>query len=107
MAVGPSHPQRMPQTAITAISTRRCLRLRVCLGSGSDSKYELIEPTSTILVTRVILGSVGDGSRAEPRREAPENSDRIQDIEPRLIASDYPGRPVIRAGRGSCPEQCA
>ena len=38
MAVGPSHPQMMPQTAMTAISTSRCLRFRMCRGSLSDSK---------------------------------------------------------------------
>ena len=38
MAVGPSQPQTMPQTAMTTMSTSRCLRLRVCRGSESDSK---------------------------------------------------------------------
>jgi hypothetical protein len=37
-AVGPSQPHTMPQTAITTISTRACLRFRVCRGSGSDWK---------------------------------------------------------------------
>src|SRR3954449_5403241 len=104
MAVGPSHPQRMPQTAMTAISTKRCLRLRVCRGSSSDSKYEPMEPTSTSLATGVILGSVGDGSRAPDQGvRQPEDNDRIQDSEPRSVAPDYPDRTAIRAGRGVQP----
>src|SRR3954462_3201233 len=98
MAVGPSHPQMMPQTAMTAISTRRCLRLRVWRGSLSDSKYEPMEPTSTSLALGGILGSVGDGFDAPDRGEwQPNHCDRIKDIEPRFIAPDYPGRTVIRA----------
>src|SRR5215204_5375193 len=67
MAVGPSHPQTMPQTAMTAISTRRCLRLRVCRGSLSDSKYEPMEPTSTSLATGASLDRsvTSFGCRAE------------------------------------------
>ena len=38
MAVGPSQPHTMPQTAITTMSTRRCFRFRVCRGSERDSK---------------------------------------------------------------------
>src|SRR5262249_54270388 len=70
MAVGPSPPQRMPQTAMTTTSTRRCLRLRGCRGSESDSKYEPREPTSTSLATRVILGSVRVGRGLEERPAA-------------------------------------
>jgi hypothetical protein len=40
MAVGPSLPHKMPHTAITTTSTKRCFRFRVCRGSDSDSKYE-------------------------------------------------------------------
>src|SRR4051812_32126825 len=103
MAVGPSQPQRMPQTAMTAISTRRCLRLRVCRGSLSDSKYEPMEPTSTSLATGGILGSVGDESRAPNRGvRRPHHCDRIKDIDATPIAPDYPDLTVIRAGRGGC-----
>ena len=70
MAVGPSQPQMMPQTAMTAISTNRCLRLRMCRGSESDSKYDPMEPTSTNLATRGFLGSVGVRCRAELRHAA-------------------------------------
>ena len=40
---------------------------------------------------------------AAPNRgvRRPEHDDRIQDIEPRPVAPDYPGRTVIRAGRAS------
>ena len=38
MAVGPSEPQTMAQMAMTTMSTRRCLRLRVWRGSERDSK---------------------------------------------------------------------
>ncbi len=38
MAVGPSHPQTRPHTAITTMSMNRCLRFWVCRGSGRDSK---------------------------------------------------------------------
>jgi hypothetical protein len=38
IAVGPSHPQTMPHTAITTTSTNRCFRFRMCRGSESDSK---------------------------------------------------------------------
>src|SRR5512142_3374252 len=101
MAVGPSHPQRMPQTAMTVISTKRCLRLRVCRGSESASKYELMEPPSTSLATGVILGSVGDGFRAPNQGvRQPEDNDRIKDSEPRSVAPDYPDRTAMRAGRG-------
>src|SRR5512143_992205 len=101
MAVGPSHPQRMPQTAMTVISTKRCLRLRVCRGSESDSKYEPMELTSTSLATGVILGSVDDGFRAPNQGvRQPEDNDRIKDSEPRSVAPDYPDRTAMRAGRG-------
>src|SRR5512135_3149713 len=100
MAVGPSHPQRMPQTAMTVISTKRCLRLRVCRGSESASKYELMEPPSTSLATGVILGSVGDGFRAPNQGvRQPEDNDRIKDSEQRSVAPDYPDRTAMRAGR--------
>src|SRR5512135_1554014 len=103
MAVGPSHPQRMPQTAMTVISTKRCLRLRVCRGSESDSKYEPRELTSTRLATGVILGSVDDGFRAPNQGvRQPEDNDRIKDSEPRSVAPDYPDRTAMRAGRGVC-----
>src|SRR5512144_1285391 len=101
MAVGPSHPQRMPQTAMTVISTKRCLRLRVCRGSESDSTYEPMELTSTSLATGVILGSVDDGFRAANQGvRQPEDNDRIKDSEPRSVAPDYPDRTAMRAGRG-------
>src|SRR5512135_1102466 len=104
MAVGPSHPQRMPQTAMTVISTKRCLRLRVCRGSESDSKYEPMELTSTSLATGVILGSVDDGFRAPNQGvRQPEDNDRIKDSEPRSVAPDYPDRTAMRAGRGYHP----
>src|SRR5437763_15995749 len=64
MAVGPSHPQMMPQTAMTAIATIKCLRLRVCRGSLSDSKYEPMVPTSTSFALGEALGSVGGGLHA-------------------------------------------
>src|SRR4051794_29614870 len=96
MAVGPSQPQRTPQTAMTVMSTKRCLRLRVCRGSESDSKYEPREPTSTSLATEVILGLVGDGFRAPNKGvRQPEDNDRIKDSEPRSVAPDYPGRTAI------------
>jgi serine/threonine protein kinase len=50
MAVGPSLPHKMPHTAITTISTRRCFRFLVCRGSESDSKYEPIVSTFTNFV---------------------------------------------------------
>src|SRR5512143_3041346 len=104
MAVGPSHPQRMPQTAMTVISTKRCLRLRVCRGSESDSKYEPMELTSTSLATGVILGSVDDGFRAPNQGvRQPEDNDRIKDSEPRSVAPDYPDRTAMRAGREGYP----
>src|SRR5512135_1247195 len=107
MAVGPSHPQRMPQTAMTVISTKRCLRLRVCRGSESDSKYEPRELTSTRLATGVILGSVDDGFRAPNQGvRQPEDNDRIKDSEPRSVAPDYPDRTAMRAGRGGEAERC-
>src|SRR3954469_22821016 len=56
MAVGPSQPQTMPQTAITTTSISRCLRLRVCRGSERDSKYEPMDSTFTHLaVMRGVL----------------------------------------------------
>src|SRR5919112_1994766 len=101
MAVGPSHPQMTPQTAMTTMSTKRCLRLRVCRGSESDSKYEPREPTSTSLATTVILGSIADEFRAPNQGvRQPEDNDRIKDNEPRSVAPDYPGRTAMRAGRG-------
>src|SRR3954453_2133167 len=87
MAVGPSHPQRMPQTAMTAISTRRCLRLRVCRGSLSDSKYEPMEPTSTSLAMGDMPGSVGDEFQTPNRGvRQPVHCDRDKDIEPGFVA---------------------
>src|SRR5579872_6238052 len=60
MAVGPSQLHVMPHTAITIISTNRCLRLRVCRGSESDSKYDPIDSTFTHLVAiRYILAGPG------------------------------------------------
>src|SRR3954453_23927287 len=100
MAVGPSQPQRTPQTEMTVMSTRRCLRLRVCRGSESDSKYEPREPTSTSLATGVILGSVGDGFRAPNQGvRQPDDDSRTQDINSKSAAPDHPDRTVIRAGR--------
>src|SRR6266446_4646111 len=100
MAVGPSQPQVMAQTAMTAISTRRCLRLRVCRGSSSDSKYEAMEPISTSLAMGGISGSVGVELRAPNQGVRPsEHDDRFKDIEQTSVAPDYPGRTAMRAGR--------
>ena len=81
---------------------QKVLRLRVCRGSSSDSKYEPREPSSTSLAMGSILSSVGVGRRMPNwGRRRPEPDDWIQDIEPRFIASDYPDRSAIRAGRAS------
>src|SRR4051794_29962578 len=104
MAVGPSHPQRMPQTAMTAISTRRCLRLRVCRGSLSDSKYEPMEPTSTSLAMGDMPGSVGDEFQTPNRGvRQPVHCDRDKDIEPGFVAPGCPAPTVMRAGRAPRP----
>src|SRR5882724_9800491 len=70
MAVGPSQLHVMPHTAITIISTKRCLRLRVCRGSESDSKYDPIDSTFTHLVAiRYILAGAGRRRCATVGRE--------------------------------------
>src|SRR4051794_24825657 len=79
-AVGPSHPQMTPPPAMTPLSTKRGLRLRVCRGSESDSKDEPREPTSTSWATAVILGSIGDEFRAPNQGVSqPEDNDGIKD----------------------------
>src|SRR5215475_16207711 len=65
MAVGPSQPHTMPQTASTTTSTKRCFRFRVCRGSESDSKYEPMDSTFTHgVVMRGIPGVSSGASRS-------------------------------------------
>ncbi len=103
MAVGPSQPHRIAATVRTTTATRRCLRLRVCLGSESDSKEQALEPTSTNLARGEILAlAAGRLPRASPRRAANGSLLEAQ------IADRAAGRKVspdylfMRAGRGCC-----
>jgi transposase len=52
-----SAPASVLHTAKTTTSTSWCLRLRICLGSDNDSKYDPMEPTSTSLAMTGILAN--------------------------------------------------
>src|SRR5215218_672113 len=61
MAVGPSQPHTMPQTAMTTTSMSRCLRLRVCRGSERGSKYDPMDSTFTNLAAMRGVLACGPG----------------------------------------------
>ena len=92
MAVGPSQPHTKPHMAITITSPNRCLRLRVCRGSESDSKYEPIASTFTNLVAmrRILAQSGGLAARSSTTPHASTSmrqgvSHRGQSRDPRRL----------------------
>ena len=107
MAVGPSHPQRMPQTAMTAMSPSRCLRDSASAAGRrvTRSTIRSREPTSTSPLAIGGTSSVRSVPVAAPNRDRrPKHDDRIKDIERRPVAPDYPDCAAMRAGRGSAAE---
>src|SRR5271156_2161607 len=104
MAVGPSLPHKMPHTAITTISTKRCFRFRVCRGSESDSKYEPIVSMFTNFVAMSHILAGGKRALHAIRDRADVGAPPIPRCTiSRLIALVYVGYLIMRADRGRWP----
>ena len=100
MAVGPSPPQRMPQTAMTTTSTRRCLRLHSVPRVGE--RFEVGAEGAD--VDELGHGSHPGFSPCGPWRRTEAVSDpgtrKGTRISTRGPSPDHPDRSAIRAGRG-------
>ena len=99
MAVGPSQPQTMPQMAMTTMSTKRCLRFRVCRGSERDWKYEPMDSTFTHWVrhaTDTLVELVGL-RHAIRDRVTVRNRHRTTSTTSRSIAQVHAVYPSMRA----------